>query len=76
MEKRKKCKKCGGAYIFNIPSSFFEREQRLSLKCPYCESKTIMVIEDGTLLEEEKANPYLKKLPAINLVTRPWFQLK
>ncbi|MHA1213745.1 MAG: hypothetical protein ACTSPG_00430 [Candidatus Hodarchaeales archaeon] len=76
MERKKKCKKCGGAYSFRIPSSLFEREQRLSLECPYCKGKTIMVIEDGVLKEEEKASPYLKSLPINKLETKQWFKLR
>ena len=74
MQKKKKCLTCGGAFIFNIPNSFFDREEHLSMKCPYCQLTVSFYIEDGKLIEESEAKPYLKNLTKKQIHTRPWLK--
>ncbi len=75
MQKKKKCQNCGGAYIVNIPNSFFEREEHLSMKCPYCDFLLSMMVEDGRLITESDASSYLRQLPKKQVKTQPWVQL-
>lgn len=75
MKKKQKCVKCGGAYTVNVPNSFFEREEHLVIKCPYCSSITSMMIEDGKLIPESEASTYLRSLPQKQVETEPWVQL-
>lgn len=74
MQKKRKCESCGGAYTFNILSSAFERESRYILLCPYCKTPHHLVIEDGRLIDQDKASKYLKNLPAAEISTQPWFE--
>ncbi|PWI46738.1 hypothetical protein CEE45_15220 [Candidatus Heimdallarchaeota archaeon B3_Heim] len=75
MQKKKKCQNCGGAYIVNIPNNFFEREEHLVMKCPYCHFSLSMMIEDGQLITESDASPYLKNLSQKRVSTQPWVEL-
>ena len=75
MQKRKKCSTCGGAYIINIPNSFFEREEHLLVSCPYCKLSSSIFIEDGKLKVESDVSLYLKKLPQKPVSTQPWVKL-
>jgi len=75
MRKKRKCENCGGAYVFTIQNSYFERENRYLLSCPYCKHPHYLVIEDGRLIENDKASKYLKKLPAVRIPTQSWLEL-
>ena len=75
MQKKKKCQNCGGAFVFNIPNSFFQREEHLSLNCPYCRVIVSFFIEDGLLIAESNASPYLKQLPEKRISAKPWVKL-
>ena len=75
MRKNRKCASCGGAYTFEIRNSAFERDDRYILSCPYCRYAHYLVIEDGRLINEEKAGKYLKDLVATNIPTEPWLEL-
>ena len=61
--------------MFNIRNSAFERDSRYILSCPYCKQAHYIIIEDGRLLDEDKASKYLKGLPATKIQTEAWFEL-
>lgn len=61
--------------MFEIQNSAFEIENHYILLCPYCRQALYLVIEDGRLINEEKASIYLKDLPATKIPTEPWFEL-
>ncbi len=75
MQIKKKCQDCGGAFIMNIPSSLFEREEHLIMKCPYCGLQLSMMIEDGKLLAESDTSSYIRQLPGKQIPTKPWVEL-
>ena len=75
MRKKRKCEKCGGAYQFNIQNSAFESENRFILVCPLCQHPHYLVIEDGRLIDQDKASKYLKELLATEIQTQTWFEL-
>ncbi len=75
MRKKRKCESCGGAYSYQIRNSAFESENRFILTCPYCKQPHYLVIEDGRLIDEEKASKYLRNLPATKIPTRSWYEL-
>ena len=66
---------CGGAYMFVIRNSAFERDGRYVLSCPYCKQAYYIIIEDGRLLDEDKASKHLKNLPVTRISTQSWFEL-
>jgi hypothetical protein len=61
--------------MFQIRNSAFERENRYVLSCPYCKKAHFIIIEDGRLVDEDKASKYLKDLPAAKLQTEAWLEL-
>ena len=75
MRKKRKCEACGGAFMYKIQNSAYERENRYLLTWPYCSYKHYLVIEDGRLIDQEKGSKYLKNLPAIPIPTQPWLEI-
>ncbi|MHA1976646.1 MAG: hypothetical protein ACW98F_09485 [Candidatus Hodarchaeales archaeon] len=45
------------------------------MNCPYCQLSIFFYIEDGHLIPETDAKPYLKNLPKKQISTQPWMKL-